>query len=181
LLVAVLLWTGTTADARRSVRRIHAGELSVLLPSDSPVNLIAVDNNIDVVDFGGRFMITGPYSIECSDLEEEPCALGNLRLVVEPDANLLKRLPQWDLGWAAKPLIEVSGADGFINAHTDARTLAALRQGKIWQSTGYGSFVVEGLTTEVSCEVPWYGTRFVSFAPASTIALREPEGSEGCG
>jgi hypothetical protein len=130
--------------------------------------------------FTGRFTITGLYTIECDPSVDEPCSWDTVQVFIQPDAALLARLPRWAMYEGNKPLIELTGADAFIKAQVDAPTLAAFKAGRIEQTTGYASIVVEDLITGVDCDSPWYTARLVSFVPETRIAAREPDGNRGC-
>jgi hypothetical protein len=179
-ILAATLGLASAADARGGAMRVTSDGMDLLIPANSPVRLASSGKGEVLARFTGRFTITGLYSIECSIDFDGACSLDGMQVFIQPDAALLARLPRWAMYEGNKPLIELTGADPFIKAQLDAPTLAAFEAGRIEQTTGYASIVVEDLITGVDCDSPWYTARLVSFVPETRIAAREPDGNRGC-
>jgi hypothetical protein len=179
-ILAAVLGLATAADARGGARRITSDGMDLVIPAGSPVRLAASEQDAVFARFTGRFTIAGFYSIECSPDFDGGCPLDGLELFIEPDPAVRALLPRWDMYKGNRPLIALTEADAFIKAHLDAPTLAAFKAGRIEQKTGYASIVARDLVTGVDCDSPWYSATFVSSAPVTRLAAREPDGNRGC-
>jgi hypothetical protein len=175
-----LLCIAAPTGAREGAVRIEWGGIDLVVPADSPARPLATDRDRGFVEFDGRFVISGPYSIECDELLDEPCTRDNVVLFIEPDATLFERLPKWENG-GDKPLIAITHATGFIEANLDSSTLEQLQSGSIMRKTGHASFVVENFATGLDCEAAWYSARLVSFGSVASADDRTPQGTTGCG
>jgi hypothetical protein len=180
MILAAALGLAASADARGGARRVTSDGMVLVIPAGSPVRLASSQQDAVFARFSGRFTITGYYSIECAIEFDGACPLDGLEMYIEPDPKGLAMLPRWAMYPGNKPLIELTGAGSFIEAHVDAPTLAAFKAGRIEQATGYAAIVARDLITGVDCDSPWYSATFVSSAPAPRLAAREPDGNRGC-
>jgi hypothetical protein len=180
LLAAASIGAAAVAAAQANGARIVSGGIALVVPPDSPVQLVSYERDWSHAKFKGRFVVTGPYSVSCDVTDDEKCTLDKLALSVEPDDALIARLPKWDFARPGKALIEIDNAVPFIKARLGASTIRALEGGSIEEKTGYTSIVVDQFSTGIDCDAYWYGARFVAFATVAQAAPREPEGHHSC-
>jgi hypothetical protein len=161
---------------------IHVGEgVDYVVPEDSPVRFVALEDAGNTASFSGRFVLEGDY--EYGYVTDNPAAdatYGQLILQFVPDPALQHRLPHWKQRGTVDS-VGFENEQALVEAIIDPATLATLRRGETRSVRGHASVVVEGLRLSIDCDQASYYATFVSMKQAHRpVASRDLADYSGC-
>jgi len=149
----------------------------LIVPDTSPVRFQGWREHGSTAHFGGRFVLSGTFILQCSGLCNED---DNVELYIVPDRALLARLPHWKLH-KNDMMIAVMRPSQVAKKITTSIQRTRLASGKLPDIRGRISIVAEDFTTQMICDSADYYVRFIAVSKPAKIVPVRFSGNYGCG